>query len=384
MPVYSIVQNAKIVAHAGAVKEIADVMKDAGYKKAFLVFDQGVKAVGVVDKVIDSIKTGGLEFVEFGEVIPDPPSTVIVKGAGIMVEEKCDCIIAIGGGSSTDTAKGINVMRVNGGNILEYANPEKQAKNCPGLICVPTTSGTGSELSLGIIVTDLETATKVPILATYAMSEYVICDPELTYGMPAGLTMMTGLDVFSHAFESYTSVVTHEMANIIQEKIMCEVVKYLPRAVANPKDEMARQRMLYNASMGGWMLCHGLAHVGHSLAHVIGAKFHIPHGAACAYGAPATIRYIAKSVPEKTKVIGEALGVVFKGDETPEQIGTMTADAYIAFRDSLGLKPISSYGVTKEQLVGIAKDVAAEPFAGCTPGGMNEEIAAQLLAECYY
>lgn len=125
------------------------------------------------------------------------------------------------------------------------------------------------------------------------MAEYVLIDPELTYGIPSFITVPTGLDVFSHAMEAYTTVLSRPMPDIVCEKIMEDVVEYLPRCIKEEVDVEARTRMLILASMGGWTLANCCAHVGHSLAHVIGAKFHVPHGAACAYAAPAMIRFIS-------------------------------------------------------------------------------------------
>ncbi|MCQ2069559.1 MAG: iron-containing alcohol dehydrogenase [archaeon] len=383
-PYYTLLQKAKMLGHPGAINQLGDVINDGGFKKAFLVYDQGVKMCGIIDKITALLKANGTEYVEFGEVLADPPSGVIDKGGELCRQSGCDCVIAIGGGSSIDTAKGITLLRVNGGKILDYKDAATPKKYSPGLICIPTTAGTGSELSQGIIVSDLENKQKVPMMAFEAMAEFIILDPELTVGMPAGLTLMTGLDVFSHAWESYVTPIAHPMSEIQSEKVMQEVIKYLPRVMKDGNDIEARTRMLMAASLGGFLLRMAATNCGHSIAHVIGAHFHIPHGAACAYGVPPVMRLIAKYNPAKIKYIGELFGVEFDGKETPEQIGEKTANAYIAFRDGLGLKPLSSYGVTKEQLVSVAKDVANEPFAPLTLGGMTEELAAQLLAECYY
>ena len=215
------------------------------------------------------------------------------------------------------------------------------------------------------------------------MAEYVLIDPELTYGIPSFITVPTGLDVFSHAMEAYTAVLSRPMPDIVCEKIMEDVVECLPRCIKEEVDVEARTRMLILASIGGWMLANCCAHVGHSLAHVIGAKFHVPHGAACAYAAPAMIRFISPAVPEKMKKVGRILGVKFEGNETPEQIGVMIAEAYTKFRDSLGLKPLSDYGITKEQGLAVAHDVSVECFAPLAPVKVTEEAAAKMLGEIF-
>ena len=211
----SLLQKAKIIAAPGASAQIADVLQDAGYKKPFVVFDKGVKAAGIVDKVTDVLKSNGYEFVEFGDVLPDPPCDMVENAADICKKNGCDCVVVIGGGSSIDTGKAVTVLRYNKGHILDYAKPDAVMEQCYGLIAIPTTAGTGAEMSNGIIITDPATQTKCPIVGDKAMAEYVLIDPELTYGIPSFITVPTGLDVFSHAMEAYTTVLSRPMPDIV-------------------------------------------------------------------------------------------------------------------------------------------------------------------------
>lgn len=380
---FTLLQRTKIVAAPGSASQLAEVLADAGYSRPFVVFDKGVQAAGITDRVLKPLADAGIKWVEFSDVVSDPPCDVVEAAADLCKSSGCDCVVTIGGGSAIDTGKGVSVLRFNPGKILDYADPSVPMEYCPGLISLPTTAGTGAELSNGIIITDPVAQVKVPIVGNKAMSEYVILDPELTMGMPPGLTMMTGLDVFSHSMEAYTTVLAGPMTDIICEKLMADVVEFLPRAVKDGKDMEARQRMLDCSSMGGWMLANCCAHVGHSLAHIIGAKFHIPHGAACAYAAPATIRFIAEAVPEKMAKVARILGAEVPAGATPEQIGRIASDAYTAFRDGMGLKPLSDYGVSKDDAVALAEDVAKECFAPLTPRKVTPEDAARMLSETF-
>jgi len=281
---YTFQQQVKVITGAGSVQQIGQVLEEAGYTKAFLIFDKTIKKIGLIDKIETSLQMAGVDYVEYDNVLPDPPAECIDAGAALCKREQCDCVIGVGGGSSIDTAKGINILRFNEGTILDYATKPMQL--CSGLITVPTTAGTGSELSNGAIISDIVHDRKVPILCFNNMSEYTILDPELTQGMPYNLTLMTGLDVFSHAAEAYTTNAANTMTDLICEKVMAVVVENLPKVLENPNNLQARANMQCAASMGGWMLYHSGSHVGHSIAHVLGAHFHIPHGAACAYGLP--------------------------------------------------------------------------------------------------
>ncbi|MBQ8151511.1 MAG: iron-containing alcohol dehydrogenase, partial [Firmicutes bacterium] len=152
---YSLVQKAKLVAGAGSISFIADVVKDAGYKRPFLVFDKGIKEFGIADKVISVLDEAGIAHAEYDQVVPEPPNTMVDRGADLCKEKECDCVIAIGGGAVIDTAKGITALGFNPGKIMDYAEGKEMAQ-AHGLIVIPTTSGTGSELSDGMVISDSE------------------------------------------------------------------------------------------------------------------------------------------------------------------------------------------------------------------------------------
>jgi len=371
-----------VLSGCGTVLQIGELLKEAGYKKAFLVFGLKVKAAGIIDKIATSLSACDIEYIEFDKVLPDAPAEIINEGSKLCNGEGCDCVIAVGGGSAIDMAKGITILRFNEGQILDYGKPGAEIKKSVGLISIPTTSGTGSELSNGLIISDPEHNQKVPILAFNAMSEYAIIDPELTVGMPGELTMVTGLDAFSHAAEAYTTVLSNITTDMICEKIMETVVEYLPIAVKDGANLEARTNMHVSATIGGWMLANSCAHVGHSIAHVIGANYHLVHGAACAYGFPAMIKHIAPACETKVKKIGKILGAKFNGTESAEEIGNITANAYRIFRDEvLKLKPISEHKLDYSNIDEIEDAVVNEPFAGLCPVQVTKNAVSVMLKE---
>ncbi len=381
---YTCMQNVKLMVGEGCHTQMGEALKEAGYKKAFVVYDGGVKAAGIIDQVLASLRAAGMDYAEFDKVLPDPPAEVVDEGAKLCKAAACDCVIGIGGGSAIDTAKGINILRVNGGNILDYANPEKEMKKSSGLMSVPTTSGTGSEMSNGLIISDTANNSKVAILVVNGMSEFAVVDPAFAAGMPLGLTIMTGLDVFSHAAEGYTSALANPMTDLINISIMQTVARYLPRAVADGKDMEARTKMHIAASLGGWMLANSSAHVGHSIAHVIGGMYHIPHGACCAYSLPVVLETVSPALPEKVKTVGEILGAVYDGTEDAQQIGEKTAACYKKFAyEIVGVKQIREYTTDDTKLDELAKRVAAEPLAALSPVAITEENAMEMLKKIF-
>lgn len=372
---YAFEQTVKMVCGWDSLNQLPRLLKDEGYSRPLIVCDQVVRQIGLLDRMETLVKEAGGQPVVFDQVQPDPPAHIVDAGAGLCRKEGCDCVIAVGGGSTIDTAKGINLLRFNGGKILDYAKGEEH-KSAEGLIAIPTTAGTGSELSNGMIVTDTENAQKLAIIA---YGNYAILDPALTTTMPASLTVNTGLDVFSHAFEAYTSVLSNPMADAVCEKVMEQVYHWLPAAKADPQDRTARQRMAVASSMGGWMLANACAHVGHSLAHVLGAKFHMPHGLVCSCTLPVTMECIAPVVPEKVKYVGEILGVTFSGTESAQEIGEKTAAAYRKFRDGLLDGKEVSFPINEENIEALAQEVTREAFAGLTPVKVDLDLAKNLL-----
>lgn len=381
---YTCMQNVKLLVGEGCHAEIGAALKEAGYRKAFVVYDTGVKAAGIIGQVLSSLEAAGLSYTEFDKVLPDPPADVVNEGGAACIAAGCDCVIGIGGGSAIDTAKGINILRVNGGSILEYADPKKEMKKSLGLMSVPTTSGTGSELSNGLIISDTEHNSKVAILVVNGMSEFAVIDPAFSAGMPKGLTIMTGLDVFSHAAEGFTSILANPMTDMITSSLMRTVVEYLPRAAADGSDMEARTKMHVAASLGGWMLANASAHVGHSLAHVIGGMYHIPHGACCAYSLPVVLELISEKLPEKVKTIGSILGADYDGTENAAEIGAKAAAAYRKFAyETVGVKPIQEYMHGEPDREMLAARVPVEPLAVLTPVTVTEENARVMIDKIF-
>lgn len=372
------VQKVKIINGRGSLKQLGALLQEIGYRKAFLVFDQGMQKTGWIDKAVKSLEEAGIDYVKYDKVVPDPSAQIIDEGADICKAKECDCVIGLGGGSSIDTAKGINILRFNAGKILEYQTKPMQL--CTGLITIPTTSGTGSELSNGAIITDTKTNKKAPILCANNMSEYAILDPELTVAMPYNLTLMTGLDVFSHALEAYTTVAANPLTDLICEKLMETVVIYLPKALENPDDMEAREKMQCAASIGGWMLYSVGSHVGHSIAHVLGAHFHIAHGAACAYGVPAVLQMIAPAATKKVSYVGQLFGVHYTGLEDQNEVGKLAAEAYQNFVKDLRLPTIETAHFSVN-LTDLAEEIVQEPFAAFTPVKVDQEHALMMLQE---
>lgn len=377
---YKLVQKTKVLVTDDLPITILDILKETQYKNPLIVMDSFLKEVAIVKELQAKLTENDIQFSVYDKVISDPPATVVDEGAEFFKAQGCDSLIAIGGGSAIDVARGINIVRINGGEISEYVTASNEIKDCPGLIAVPTTSGTGSELSNALIVTDTETQTKLAVLADNAVSEFAVLNPELVMTLPKGMTIATGLDAFSHAAEGYTSTLASPVTDAICEKIMYLLVKYLPKVVEDGQDREARERVMVAATLGGWMLNNAGTHAGHSVAHVIGSKYHIPHGMACAYALPGVLQFIAPVRSKKVKEIGLILGAEYPADPTDTEIGRITATQYREFRDKvLGMKQFTDFNISRDELLTNIESVVNERFAGNTPKQIDQEGAMMLL-----
>ena len=360
-------------------------MQNLGITKAIVVFDEGVRKAGLADSVLQSLKDEDIDYIVYPEVCPDPTDVSMEKGADIARKSgNINGVIGIGGGSSLDTAKGINVLLGNPSPLSDYYLGGKPTAPGFPLILIPTTSGSGSETTRSCIVTDTVNHRKATIRSSNCnLASLAIVDPELTAGMPKSLTVITGIDALSHALESYTVKHPNHISDTLDMEAIRRIVKYLPRAVANGSDMEAREQVGIAATMSGMAFANSLCHLGHSFGHAIGATVHIPHGV-CVGGAMAqVINFSAQVWPERVRTIGECMGVNIPEGTSPDIIGKTVGEALLRFRQSVGLPSIKDFNVKREDVISayplVTKD-GCYPFA---PKEMSEEQIKEYLGKMY-
>lgn len=377
---YKLEQKAKVCVSYQFAFDLIQTLEMSGYKKTLIVIDQFLLKTDIMKALLDTLDSHSIEYIIYDKIVPEPPFELINDGARLYKEKGCDSIVAIGGGSVIDASRGINIVQHCGGRIQDYIYDKKIEERILGLIAVPTTSGTGSELSNALVVTDTQKQQKLAVLSDEAISEYVLLVPQLVISMPKELTISTGLDVFAHALEAYTSNLSTPVIDAICEKIMFLVVKYLPKAVEDGQDLEARERMMIAAALGGWVLNNGGTHLGHSIGHIIGAHYHIPHGTACAYALPGVIKQTAFVKPKKVREIGNILELSLPSELKVKELGEMVSDGYKWFRDEiLGLKKCE---LNNAELLSFSQEVVNERFASNTPFEVTKE-AVQTILEIY-
>ena len=292
----------------GASKRIGIALHARGHKKAFVIYDKGMEDFGIAPPIVENLHMSNIETVCFDEVVPDPPDEMVEHAAEIARTAGCDVIVAIGGGSSMDTAKGVNVLINNPPPIRQYFGVPKGLRPGLPMVFVPTTAGTGSETTNMCVISCVSQNKKDSVVSPVCLGSLAILDPELTLGLPPRSTAMTGIDAFAHAVESLTGGQANPLSDALARDAIHTITRWLPRAVENGKDPVAREKMLEASYFAGMAFTNALVHLGHSIGHTIGARFHVPHGLACAFCLPEVIEYTAWTEKEKVEMICEEMG----------------------------------------------------------------------------
>lgn len=377
-------QGARVLCGQGVIHQLGEIAALFGGRKALIVTGQGMMKSGTIDKITAVLRESGLDYTIFDEVVPDPPIAACEKGYRVFQNTGCDMVIGVGGGSNIDCAKGINILRYNPGPLMQYANGAKPLDPGHELILVPTTSGTGSEVSDGAILSD-ENHIKHTFLAPSTFAEYVVLDYDLLVGMPPFLTASTGLDALAHACEGMTGNQSSPFLELFGQQIIRDIIQYLPRAVADGSDIEARTKLAVASDVAGFMLIYGHAIAGHSIAQTLGGYFGIPHGAACGYTLPWILEYNAPDSPRLTKLVGEAMGLTFADDAAPEEIGAAIRAFLVDFvHGPCGMPTLKEkYAYDEAKFEEIADVASKELMQNFNPRQLTKEDCLTILRRMY-
>jgi alcohol dehydrogenase len=337
-------------------------LKGMGVKKVLFVYDQGIKNAGIPQPIVKNVEALGIKTCFYEDVKADPPDYTVEECAEIGRQNKVDGVVAIGGGSSMDTAKVANMLQTNPPPLSQYLGfggpPFKQPKK---LILIPTTSGTGSEVTNMAVITNSQTGNKGGPANNMLRATLSIIDPMLTVGMPPGITADTGMDAFCHAAEAITSGQANPMSDTVGEKAVSLVCQYLRTAVKNGKDIEARTQMSFAAMCAGYAFNDAITHLGHSIGHTLGAMYHIPHGNACALAIGEIMEFVASDTPDGIRRVAKSMGLNFNGSTSTEKVGQMVCEAVRKLNKEIGLKTLKDHGIKRDELDAIAERSMAGP-----------------------
>lgn len=366
----------------GAIKQLGTKAKEKGMTKVLIVSDPGIEAAGVLKEPIELLNKEGIDCVIYTKVNSDPLDTKCQEAADLAKAEKCDGIIAIGGGSTMDAAKAADILIANPPPLYQYYGSWDYKRGIP-LICVPTTAGTGSENTIyGVInaTQGPDAGMKKVVLYT---CDLAICDPVLTYKLPAALTASTGLDSFAHCAEAVTTNIENPLVEVLAMAGISRVCKYLPIAYKDPTNIEAREQMMFAANLGGIAFNMTCCHLGHAISQQMGAKFHCPHGISCAWALPEVMAYSAKGKPDKVRMIADFLNVAYSPSDSDAVVGQKVADGIRAFMRLMDVKSIKDYGYKREDLVDICDMVMADNCFPFIPTPLNRDEVRDILGRIY-
>ncbi|MBL8055891.1 MAG: iron-containing alcohol dehydrogenase [Anaerolineales bacterium] len=347
----------------GAIQTLADEAKALGMKRPLVVTDGGIVKAGLVERVTAPLKAGGLDFAVFDRVVPNPPIAIVDEGADVYRRERCDGVIGFGGGSSMDTAKSIGVVAANGGSILNYewADPQPIKQRIPPTICIPTTAGTGSEVTLWAVITDPKRKIKFNVGGTAAIGAWVaLIDPELTLGLPPAVTAATGMDALAHAIECYTCAYAQPLPDSTALLAMEYVAKHLRVAFAQGANVEARYGMSMAAMLGA--LAYGTESAGaaHAMSQSAGGVHDVPHGALTARVLGPVMEFNYLGEPAKFARIAQALGEDIRGLSVWDA-AEKAVEAVYRLTEEVEIPTLQEMGFQEEEIPHLAEIAFADP-----------------------
>ena len=360
----------------GAIQEIANEAKARAFKKALVCSDPDLIKFDVTGKVTQVLEEAGLDYTIYSDIKANPTIENVQKGVAAFKEAQADYIVAIGGGSSMDTAKAIGIIIANPEfedvRSLEGTAPTKNP--CVPIIAVPTIAGTAAEVNINYVITDVEKKRKFVCVDPHDMPIIAIIDPDMMSSMPKGLTASTGMDALTHAIEGYTTKAAWEMTDMFHLKAIEIISRSLRSAVANEKE--GREGM----ALGQYIAGMGFSNVGlgiaHSMAHTLGAVYDTPHGVACAMMLPIVMEYNADCTGDKYREIARAMGVKDVDSMSQEEYRKAAVDAVQQLSIDVGI-PTKLEALKEEDLDFLAKSAYED---ACAPGNPKDASAEDLKA----
>ncbi len=369
----------------GSLAELAQVVRELGISRPLVVTDPGIAAAGILEEACQVLRQGELGHVVFDQVVANPPVDLVDQVAALYRREGCDGLIGLGGGSSMDTAKAVGVVVSNGGSILDYewAEPQPIRRRIPPTVCVPTTAGTGSEVTLWAVITDPERKVKFNVGGTPLIGAWVaLVDPELTFGLPPAVTAGTGMDALAHAVECYTCAYAQPVTDAVALLAMEYVAQYLRIAFAQGHNPEARSRMSAAATLGG--MAYGLESAGaaHAMSQSAGGVHNVPHGALTARLLGPVMEYNYMGEPEKFARMAQALGEDVRGLRV-WQAAEKAVEAVYRLTEDLEIPTLQELGFREEEIPMLARIAYEDPQTVGNPRDLSVAAYEQIYRRAF-
>jgi len=374
----------RIVSGFGSIDTLPEEIKRLRGSKVLVVTDPGIRAAGLVDRMIETLDRASLGYRIFSDVEPDPRIEVVAQSLNAARAFVPEVMIGLGGGSSLDIAKVTSVMLTNPGPIDKYFGMELVPDPGIPLILIPTTAGTGSEMTSICVLSDTQNRVKKGIVSEHMFARVALLDPRLTFGLPPPITAMTGMDALVHAIESYTGVRATVFTDTLNLQAIRMIAANLRKAYANGENQDARENMLYASCIAGMAFSNTQNGLDHALALAIGGKFHLPHGLLTAFILPWVMEFNLLANPYKFTQVAQALGENIEGlGET--EASRLSVRAIKALLDDLNISyRLGDYNVPPGEFPTLAKTtVGAARLISNNPRKVTEKEVIRILEKNY-
>lgn len=376
---YEFLGPRKIVAGENSITSVPNEVRGLKGMKPLIVTDSGIANTGLLRRLTSLLDGEKINYGIFSEVEPDPVIAIVEKGKRVFLESQCDLLIAFGGGSSIDAAKIISFLATNEGGVKDYLGIVVFKNDPISIIAIPTTAGTGSEVTHNAIVTDKDQKLKLIIRSSQMIPKTAILDPTLLNSLPPEVIANTGMDAFTHAVESFFSL----RSNLMTQQLSLSAVRLIyPSLIPfkeNPKDTELASKMLHGSCLAGIAFTNGGLGAVHALAHPIGSHYHLPHGLSCALFLRQVLKENKDAALEKYGVLLETLGISSQG-LSPERCAEKLIEAVDAFMKRLGIPAnLNAIGIKHEIQPMMIEDAMKSPGLIANPKKLDRNKIEELL-----
>jgi alcohol dehydrogenase class IV len=367
---------------AGAFSEVARILNSLKCSRPLIVTDAFLVGCGLAEKLRDQIVQAGIPCEVFSGTVPDPTTDAVDQGVSAFLEGKHDSLVSLGGGSPIDTAKAIGLLVANGGRPRDYKVPNPIPKAGPPHVAIPTTAGTGSEVTRFAVISDSASQEKMLIAGSSLMPSAAVVDFELTISMPRRLTADTGTDSLTHAIEAYVSRKANRFTDALALSAMKTIWAELPTAFRRPEDRAAREGMMLAATLAGIAFSNASVALVHGMSRPIGLFFHVPHGLSNAMLLPAVTRFSAGSAPERYADCARAMGIAAQDDSGPVAVNKLV-EGLFRRNEELEVPSPKSFGISEERYMEVIPTMTTQALASGSPQN-NPRIPSAVEIEQLY
>ncbi len=371
----------EIIFGAGARKNVANYARNFGARKILLVSDPGVKEAGWVDDISRLLEDADLDYVTFTNVSPNPRSHEVMEGVDCFREHDCNVIVAVGGGSPMDCAKGIGIVSANGHHILDYQGVDQILVPIPPLIFIPTTAGTSADVSQFAIINDEIERVKISIISKAVVPDVALVDSDTTETMDPFLRACTGVDALVHAIEAFVSTASGPMTDMFALDAIRLINGNLEQQVANPHDQKLREEIMLGSMKAGLAFSNAILGAVHAMSHSLGGFLDLPHGLCNSMLLEHVIRYNYSAAPDRFKVIAETMGLDVRGLSSP-QVQVRLLDRVVELKQNVGLyQKLAELGVKTADIPTLSEKAIKDPCLLTNPRKSNKRDVEVVYEE---